>query len=67
MKFDMILQYVADTEVEVTIESVIDGVIIKTVDGEHKNHFMLSATDAAEMANMLARAAQHTTDLNNKL
>lgn len=66
MKYDMRLLYTTDTGIEVRIDAEIDSVTIFTQDGDHQNRATLSAQDATELANMFARAAQHTRELNNK-
>lgn len=66
MKYDMVLQYVTDTGVDIKVEAVIDGIVIHFIDGDVKNHVSMMAQDAAELSNMLAQASQHVRVLNNK-
>lgn len=66
MKFDMNLEYTSDTGVEVKIEANVEGVVIHVKDGDHENHTTFSADDSTELANMFARASQHSRELNKR-
>lgn len=66
MKYDIELKYTTETGVEVSVQAAIDGVVIHTKDGDHVNHVTVTENDAVELSNMLARASQHTREMNKR-
>lgn len=60
----MTLNYTTDNGVQLEIQTVIDGIVVRTIDGTVKNHFTITGVaDAEEIAKMFQKSAAHHKDM----
>lgn len=66
MQSDLEYFYVSDLDVNLTLRVNVEGIELETKDGDKSNRFVLTCTDALELAEMLTRGAEHHRNMNSK-